>query len=76
PFGVLLDVVGPKLRVGQFASGRAQIAKGRPFVFDRDPAPGVARRVSLPHPEIFDAARPGHLLLGDDGTLRFGVDAV
>ncbi len=76
PIGVLLDLQGPKLRVGQFASGRAQIAKGRPFVFDRDPAPGDARRVSLPHPEIFDAARPGHLLLVDDGKLRFRVDAV
>lgn len=76
PIGVLLDLQGPKLRVGQFASGRAQIAKGRPFVFDRDPAPGDARRVSLPHPEIFDAARPGHMLLVDDGKLRFRVDAV
>ncbi|KGD38705.1 pyruvate kinase [Burkholderia pseudomallei] len=76
PIGVLLDLQGPKLRVGQFASGRAQIVKGRPFVFDRDPAPGDARRVSLPHPEIFDAARPGHLLLVDDGKLRFRVDAV
>ncbi len=42
PIGVLLDLQGPKLRVGQFASGRAQIVKGRPFVFDRDPAPGAA----------------------------------
>ncbi|WP_063534399.1 pyruvate kinase [Burkholderia sp. MSMB1589WGS] len=75
PIGILLDLQGPKLRVGQFAGGRAQIAKGQPFVFDLDPAPGDARRVSLPHPEIFAATRPGHLLLVDDGKLRFRVDA-
>lgn len=73
PIGVLLDLQGPKLRVGQFASGRAQIVKGRPYVFDRDPAPGDARRVSLPHPEIFDAARPGHLLLDGIVSDRKGV---
>ncbi len=70
PTTVLVDLQGPKLRVGQFADGRVELVTGERFVLDRDPAPGDARRVCLPHPEIFVALEPGARLLLDDGKLR------
>jgi pyruvate kinase len=70
PIGILVDLQGPKLRVGGFASGPVTLMPGDIFVFDTDPAPGDATRVSLPHPEIFAATEPGHTLLLDDGKLR------
>lgn len=73
PIGVLLDLQGPKLRLGTFAAGSVRLARGACFVFDRDPAPGDGSRVCLPHPEIFAALEPGHLLLVDDGKMRFVV---
>src|SRR3982074_2437158 len=42
---------------------------------DLDPAPGTAKRVPLPHPEIFKAAEPGGLLLIDDGKVRLRIVA-
>ena len=39
-------------------------------MLDSDPTPGDARRVYLPHPEIFAAIAPGHTLLLDDGKVR------
>ncbi len=75
PIGVLFDLQGPKLRVGTFAAGRAELAAGSAFRFDLDSAPGDARRVSLPHPEIFAAAAVGTELLIDDGKLRLRVDS-
>jgi len=70
PIGILVDLQGPKLRVGTFKDGAVTIDKGQDFVFDADPAPGDASRVELPHPEIFAAIRPGDGLLIDDGKLR------
>jgi pyruvate kinase len=66
PIGILVDLQGPKLRVGQFSSGPVTLAKGDTFTFDTDPAPGNRERVHLPHPEIFAAIEPGHTLLLDE----------
>jgi pyruvate kinase len=73
PIGILADLQGPKLRVGNFAEGRIQLRNGERFRFDLDPSPGDATRASLPHPEIFAALSPGTQLLLDDGKLRLGV---
>jgi pyruvate kinase len=73
PIGILADVQGPKLRVGQFQSGRVQLQAGQTFTLDLNPAPGDTRRVCLPHPEILQAASIGATLLLDDGKLRLRV---
>jgi pyruvate kinase len=70
PIGILVDLQGPKLRVGSFAAGPAVLANGDTFVLDDDPAPGDAKRVHLPHPEILAAIEPGHTLLLDDGKIK------
>jgi len=70
PIGILVDLQGPKLRVGAFADGGVQLKNGEAFTLDSDPAPGDATRVCLPHPEILAALRPGHALLIDDGKLK------
>ena len=73
PIGVLVDLQGPKLRVGSFAGGGAEIVEGQKFTFDSDATPGDATRVCLPHPEILSSLLPGHKLLIDDGRLRLHV---
>jgi pyruvate kinase len=70
PIGILVDLQGPKLRLGSFAGGSAMLIKGQTFTLDADPAPGDATRVSFPHPEIFSVVEPGHSLLLDDGKVR------
>src|SRR6195952_84152 len=70
PIGILVDLQGPKLRVGSFAEGSIQLKNGESFVLDSDKAPGDNTRVQLPHPEILAALRPGHALLLDDGKVR------
>jgi len=74
PIGILADLQGPKLRVGTFADGPAQLVPGEGFRLDLDPTPGNAQRVNLPHPEIFAALVPGAELLLDDGKLRLVVE--
>lgn len=73
PIGILVDLQGPKLRLGTFAEGAAMIEAGATFVLDGDPTPGDAARCHLPHPEILEALEPGHAILLDDGKLRLTV---
>jgi pyruvate kinase len=70
---ILFDLQGPKLRVGSFHGGSAEVQKGERLVLDRDHAPGDANRVELPHPELFDAVGPGDRLLIDDGRVKLQV---
>jgi pyruvate kinase len=74
PIGVLMDLQGPKLRIGAFASGPLRLQAGSPFRLDLASEPGDASRVSLPHPEVFAALGPGMELLLDDGKVRLTVE--
>ncbi|BAK65194.1 pyruvate kinase [Sphingobium sp. SYK-6] len=76
PTTILADLQGPKLRIGTFADGPVMLKPGDSFRLDRDTEPGDARRVALPHAEIFAAAQPGTRLLLDDGKLVLRVKAV
>lgn len=73
PIGVLMDLQGPKFRIGKFASGAIELAPGAPFRLDLSPEPGDGRRVTLPHPEVMAAIEPGTDLLLDDGRIRLRV---
>src|SRR5215207_8513091 len=76
PIRILVDLQGPKLRVGKFAEGPAMLTKGETFTLDSDTAPGDVTRVNLPHPEIIAAAKPGDSLLLDDGKVRLTATEV
>jgi pyruvate kinase len=70
PIGILVDLQGPKLRIGSFRDDAVTLVPGADFVLDSDPSPGDTHRVQLPHPEILAALAPGHTLLLDDGKIR------
>lgn len=70
PIGILVDIQGPKLRVGKFADDAIMLEIGAEFRLDTLDEPGTVERVRLPHPEIFDGMEAGHTLILDDGKLR------
>ena len=76
PIGILADLQGPKLRLGTFAAGRIELASGAHFRLDLDRQIGSEQRAPLPHPEIFEALRPGTELLVDDGKVRLTATEV
>jgi pyruvate kinase len=75
PIGILVDLQGPKLRLGSFATGAADLQRGEAFILDGDPAPGGQARVYLPHPEILSSLAKGHRFLIDDGKVMLRVAA-
>ncbi|MBN8294126.1 pyruvate kinase [Rhodobacter sp. NTK016B] len=74
PIALLADLQGPKLRVGTFAVGAVELEEGERFRFDLDETEGDHKRVTLPHPEIFAALKPGASLLVNDGKIRLKVE--
>jgi len=72
PMTILVDLQGPKLRVGSFAVP-VDLRKGAAFTLDDDKTPGDATRACLPHRELFAALRPGARLLLNDGKIALRV---
>src|SRR5205085_5385157 len=75
PIGILADLQGPKLRLGNFVGGKTELAAGCHFRLDLDTHLGDGNRAPLPHPEVFEALKPGTELLLDDGKVRLRVAA-
>ncbi|HCX66076.1 MAG TPA: pyruvate kinase, partial [Rhodobiaceae bacterium] len=73
PIGILADLQGPKLRIGEMPEGGVTIEKGARFRLDTSQKTGDANRAHLPHPAIFDAVSAGQSLLLDDGKVRLRV---
>ncbi|MCK5284155.1 MAG: pyruvate kinase [Alphaproteobacteria bacterium] len=73
PIGIMADLQGPKLRIGEFEAGEILLTEGQSFRFDLDTALGNEQRVNLPHPEIIDILEKDSLLFLDDGNVRARV---
>ena len=73
PIGILADLQGPKLRVGEMHDGAAMLETGAAFRLDMQKEPGTHERAPMPHPEIFEALTEGDTLLLDDGKIRLRV---
>jgi pyruvate kinase len=73
PIAILADLQGPKLRIGTFPDGPILLHPGERFRVELADGPGTNKRVTLPHPEIFEAIDVGTDLLLDDGKIRLRV---
>ena len=73
PIGILLDLQGPKLRVGEFKNGHTSLNVGQVFRLDLSPSLGDNTRAPLPHPEVFHGLQADTELLLDDGKIRLRV---
>ena len=74
PAGIIMDLQGPKIRVGSFAGGQVLLEEGAAFRLDGEAGKiGSAARASISNPEIFSSLESGHPLLLDDGRIRLRV---
>ncbi len=74
PVAILMDLQGPKLRIGRIEGGEIRLERGAAFRLDLDKALGDATRAPLPHKEVFAALERGTHVLLDDGKLRLEVE--
>ncbi len=75
PIGVIADLQGPKIRVGNFVDEKIELVNGAKFTLDSDHhTDGDQNRVSISNPEIYPSLEIGVELLLDDGKLKLVVE--
>src|SRR2546425_612858 len=75
PVTILQDLQGPKVRLGTFELGRADLRTGAPFTLCTRPIVGDASRACISHPDYLRTATPGDEIWMDDGMIRLRVEA-
>ena len=73
PIGILVDLQGPKIRIGDVKEDENLLKKDDIFSLDQSKVLGNNKRVLLPHKNIFLSIRKGHLILLDDGKIHLKV---
>jgi len=73
--GVLVDLQGPKIRLGRFAGGSATLVAGNAFTVTTEDVTGDAAGASTTYAELARDVRAGDALLVDDGNVRLRVDS-
>jgi pyruvate kinase len=74
--GVLVDLQGPKIRLGRFASGPVTLVAGQEFTITGEDVPGDAHEASTTYPELAGDVRRGTQVLVDDGRVVLEVTGV
>ncbi|HXC64562.1 MAG TPA: pyruvate kinase, partial [bacterium] len=73
---ILLDLQGPKIRVGKMAGGGVQLKEGESLLLQVKAVLGDSARVSTSYRNLPKDCKPGDPILLDDGKLRLRVVAV
>ncbi len=71
--GVLVDLQGPKIRLGRFANGPHELAKGDIFTITTEEIEGTKEIVGTTFKGLPQDVKPGDFLLIDDGKVRVQV---
>ena len=74
--GVLVDLQGPKIRVGKFKNGQVDLEVGQPFSFDTECEFGDESRVGLDYKELVKDVDKDDILLLNDGQVSMRVTSV
>ncbi len=74
--GVLVDLQGPKIRLGKFAEGPVLLERGDEFTVTTEDVPGDRQLVSTTYTGLTGDVSPGDTILVDDGRINLTVVAV
>lgn len=72
---ILIDLQGPKIRIGRFIDKKITLREGQPFTLDTalDDNKGTTEIVSLAYKQLPQDVSPNDVLLLDDGRIVFKV---
>ena len=76
PIGILVDLQGPKLRLGKIPGGERRLEGGSRVTLVRAESTDDPALLPIPHAEIFAALKPAANLLIDDGKVRLHAEQV
>ncbi len=71
--GVMLDIQGPKIRVGTIQEGTINLQTGDSIMLTAAPCDGTASRIHVGYPHLDRDVKPGSTVYIDDGLLELRV---
>ncbi|NBV41648.1 pyruvate kinase [bacterium] len=74
--GIMLDLQGPKIRIGKIANDKVEVASGDHITITTDEVLGTAERVSVSYRGFSNDVKPGELLFIDDGKIHLSVQSI
>lgn len=72
--GILQDLQGPKIRVGEMENGGVEILPGQKITITNDPVIGNAELVSTVYQNLPNDVKSGDRILIDDGNIELAVN--
>jgi len=76
PVGILVDLQGPKIRLGRFKNGKENITSGGTFTITVDEVEGTENICSTTYKGLVGDVKVGDPILIDDGRLSLRVKSV
>ncbi|HTP78410.1 MAG TPA: pyruvate kinase [Rhizomicrobium sp.] len=76
PVGILVDLQGPKIRLGTLPGGARLLKEGERVRLVRKVTAEDPADIAIPHAEVFSAIKMRHTLLIDDGKVRLRLLSV
>lgn len=70
---VLMDLQGPKIRVGQMKDGGQFLENGSTIIITGDSVEGTSEIIPIDYKRLVDEAEVGNIILLDDGLLEFKI---
>jgi pyruvate kinase len=70
---IILDLMGPKIRVGEISGGEAYLVDGQEFTLSMRELEGDERSASVSYPGLAEALHRDDTVLLDDGAIRLRV---
>ncbi len=76
PVGIIADIQGPKIRIGELVNGELELSPNQEIYFTLDNSFISNKVIHLPHPEIFELNEPIKDILLNDGKIKLKVTEI
>ncbi len=76
PLGILVDLAGPKIRIGDFETSEIELIPGNEFILSIEKIAGTEKKVYINYPAIVTEVKKGMIILLDDGKKALEVTKV
>ena len=76
PVAILIDLQGPKIRLGRFKDGPHELERGDVFTITTDEIEGSKDRVGTTYKGLTGDCKPGDRILIDDGKVTVEVSSI
>lgn len=74
--GILLDLAGPKIRLGELETPLVDLIPGKTIILTTDKVIGTAKKISVNYPKLPAELKKGSLVMLDDGKKKLIVQKI